>query len=121
VRPRTSPPSEISFPSGCVHLSCVGSNFLSRLASHRCARGLAGGSRARRWCARTAATPQTHSLTRWVVDRRDPGFSGNLLPGDFYLSIWLEECADEFLVSDGRLKDGFGCVEVLGWHTLRPP
>jgi hypothetical protein len=27
VRPRSSPPFEISFPSGCVHLSRVGSNF----------------------------------------------------------------------------------------------
>jgi hypothetical protein len=30
-----------------------------------------------------AATPQTRSPTRWVVDHKDPGLSDNLLPDDF--------------------------------------
>ncbi|XP_039776486.1 uncharacterized protein LOC120644019 isoform X1 [Panicum virgatum] len=34
-------------------------------ASTACARGSAGGSRARPWCARTAATPPTRFPTRW--------------------------------------------------------
>jgi hypothetical protein len=59
VRLRTRPLSRFDvFLGGC-------GTYLSLLRC-RCGRGSAGGSRARRWCARTAGTPPTRSPIRYV-------------------------------------------------------